>query len=98
MVAGIAVLVGATFVAPAQALGGTCSAWYEKTVVNGAPDSWRTGARCSALNSDTKAQGNGVVSLYPDHNTPWFTQLNVSKYSSWGIGAIDSISVNYGFR
>ncbi|QTE30344.1 hypothetical protein [Pengzhenrongella sicca] len=91
-------LVAGGFVAPAQALGGTCSAWPEKTVVNGAPDSWRTGARCSALNGDTKAQGNGVVSLYADHNTAWFTQLNVSKYSSWGVGAIDSLSVNYAFR
>ena len=95
---GIALLVGGSFLAPAQALGGTCNVWGEKTVVSGAPDSWRVGAKCTSIQSDTKAQGVGVVSLYPDHKTAWFTQLNVNKYSSWGIGANDSLRLNYAFR
>lgn len=95
MVAGIAALVGGAFLAPAQALGGNCSVWSEKTVVNGAPDSWRTGARCTSLTTATAAQGNGRVSLGADHNTAWFTQLNVTKYSGWGIGAIDSVGIKY---
>ena len=93
LIAGTAVLVGGSFLAPAQALGGTCTVWSEKTVVSGAPDNWRVGAKCTTIQSDTKAQGVGVVSFYPDHKTPWFTQLNVNKYSSWGIGANDSLSL-----
>ena len=98
IIVGLAALVGGSFLAPAQALGGNCTVWSEETVVSGSPDSWRVGARCTTIHSDTKAQGVGVVSLYPDHKTAWFTQLNVNKYSSWGVGANDSISINYAFR
>ena len=59
------------------------------------PNDWRTGAICYSLSVDTKAQGQGVVSLIADHNTPWFTQLNTTKYSGWGKGAIDSVRMAF---
>jgi hypothetical protein len=86
---GVTILYPAT---PAAAVGGNCSSWAERKVVDWAPDKWRVGAKCSSLQSDSKAKGVGDVDG-PDHNTAWFTVLNTSRYSSWGVGGIDRTRV-----
>jgi hypothetical protein len=77
---------------PAAAVGGNCQAWSEKKPVDWQPDKWRVAGQCSSLNADTKARGYGEADG-PDHYTPWFTQLNVTKYGAWGIIGIDRTSV-----
>lgn len=85
----LSLAAGSVFTASyAEAVGGNCSAWSEKQNVSWAPDKWRVAARCSYLQADSKAKGVGDVDG-PDHNTSWFTTLNTTRYSSWGIGAID---------
>ncbi|MGY1719405.1 hypothetical protein ACI8AG_10200 [Blastococcus sp. SYSU DS0552] len=86
-------LGGLVIMAPqAGAIGGNCSAWAEKRVVDWAPDDWRVLARCSYLQADTKARGVGDVDG-PDHHTAWFTAINTTRASSWGKGGIDRTRV-----
>jgi hypothetical protein len=49
--------VALSLAAPAAALSGTCTHWYNKKVINNGPDEYRVGASCTSIGSDTKVRG-----------------------------------------
>jgi hypothetical protein len=64
--------------APAQAVGGSCTS---ERLSRGSE--YRAAAKCSALNSDSRARPKLIRNLGPDYTGGYFTALNVWKYTGW---------------
>lgn len=65
--------------APAQAIGGDCTAVRE----SGSGGTYRARASCASLNADSRARAKLVRNLGPDYTSSWFTALNVWRYTGW---------------
>lgn len=68
--------VGVVFSQSAMAVGGNCTA-TKGTIARTGPDNYYVIARCSSLQSDSRARGIlGVSGPDFDQTTSWFTTLN----------------------
>lgn len=79
LLAGGAVVVT---VAPANAVGGNCSATRQMREVVG-PNEYRSRASCSSLQGDTRARAQLNRDGGPDYFSSWFTRLNTYYYTGY---------------
>lgn len=73
---------GVVYAAPANAIGGNCSASLQEDEVFG-PNKFRARASCSSLQGDSKARAKLVRDGGPDYSGSYFTRLNTSYYTDW---------------
>ncbi|TDD62479.1 hypothetical protein E1263_03305 [Kribbella antibiotica] len=67
-------------VAPAQAVGGNCSAGKDK---NPEYDQYRGKAACKSLQGDSRARPKLIRDGGPDYTGAYFTRLDTLYYTKW---------------
>lgn len=77
IVAGAVPVIGSS--TPALAVGGDCI----RTLQSGSGGTYRAGALCSWLASDSKFRAKLVRNLGLDYYSSWSTQTYVWKYTGW---------------